>query len=494
MQRKRNCKLISVALALMTGLSAFPTAAAASNITLGKLDDGDIRWKYDARADTLTLTGEGDSVLYNLLGFLDSRDRHCEPDTIILNGIRTLNYRLYAHNIVFDKTVESFAEDAVPLAKESYEVDADNPWFADYAGGLYNKDLTYLYHVPSLQREVTIADTVETLDEYAIKFTSAVYIVIPWGTRVAEGSALDSLRRESEYEELYGQDREHFLYPYVILPDTLHTAGKLGYTSGMNFIYSEHFNFTDVSFGTLYPTDAARESDFDISEIYGRSAEYLARLGKSSIYDFYGITPESFITMGNKTYYFDTDCRMAVGQQIIDGALYLFDDYGALVREEDLSEANGLVYQDWKAYYYIDGVMQKSGWYQVDSDWYYLNDYGAGVVNCWRLKDGEYAYLGSDGKMKTNCWVEDYGNWYYVEEDGGRCTSTWKELNGHWYWFGGSGKAAESEWLQLDGKWYYFTESHEMARDYWIEEGSGWETKWYYVGPDGVWQPNPETD
>ena len=42
--------------------------------------------------------------------------------------------------------------------------------------------------------------------------------------------------------------------------------------------------------------------------------------------------------------------------------------------------------------------MQKSGWYQVDGDWYYLNDYGAGVVNCWRLKDGEYAYLGSDGK------------------------------------------------------------------------------------------------
>ena len=33
-----------------------------------------------------------------------------------------------------------------------------------------------------------------------------------------------------------------------------------------------------------------------------------------------------------------------------------------------------------------------------------------------------------------------------------------------------------------------------MARDYWIEEGSGWETKWYYVGPDGVLQPDPDTD
>ena len=78
-------------------------------------------------------------------------------------------------------------------------------------------------------------------------------------------------------------------------------------------------------------------------------------LGKVRSMTFTGITPESFITMGNKTYYFDADYRMAVGQQIIDGALYLFDDYGALVREEDLSEANGLVYQDWKAYYYIDG-------------------------------------------------------------------------------------------------------------------------------------------
>ena len=42
MQRKRNYKLISAALALMTGLSAFPTTAAASNITLGKLDDSEM--------------------------------------------------------------------------------------------------------------------------------------------------------------------------------------------------------------------------------------------------------------------------------------------------------------------------------------------------------------------------------------------------------------------------------------------------------------------
>ena len=58
--------------------------------------------------------------------------------------------------------------------------------------------------------------------------------------------------------------------------------------------------------------------------------------------------------------------------------------------------------------------MQKSGWYEADGDWYYLNDYGAGAVSCWRDgTDGKPRYLKSDGKMARNEWIEDYGNWYY---------------------------------------------------------------------------------
>ena len=80
----------------------------------------------------------------------------------------------------------------------------------------------------------------------------------------------------------------------------------------------------------------------------------------------------------------------------------------------------GLVYRGEKAYIYDDnGQMQKSGWYEADGDWHYLNGYGAGAVSCWRDgTDGSPRYLKADGKMARNEWIEDYGNWYYLGLDG----------------------------------------------------------------------------
>ena len=54
--------------------------------------------------------------------------------------------------------------------------------------------------------------------------------------------------------------------------------------------------------------------------------------------------------------------------------------------------------------------MQKSGWYEAEGDSFYLNDYGAGVVKCWRLgTDGKYRYLKADGRMAVKEWIVDYG-------------------------------------------------------------------------------------
>ena len=61
----------------------------------------------------------------------------------------------------------------------------------------------------------------------------------------------------------------------------------------------------------------------------------------------------------------------------------------------------GLQYISGKAYIFDEnGHMQKSGWYTVDGDYFYLNDNGAGVVSCWRLgEDGKYRYLKADGRI-----------------------------------------------------------------------------------------------
>ena len=82
---------------------------------------------------------------------------------------------------------------------------------------------------------------------------------------------------------------------------------------------------------------------------------------------------------------------MVTGTQTINGKTYTFDQNGVLQEDSEPASAAGLVYQDGKAYIYDeDGNMLRSGWYQAEGNWYYLNDYGAGVVKCWRLKDGKY--------------------------------------------------------------------------------------------------------
>lgn len=142
----------------------------------------------------------------------------------------------------------------------------------------------------------------------------------------------------------------------------------------------------------------------------------------------------------------------------------------------------GLYTSNGKNYIYdSSGKLLKSGWYQAENNWYYLNDSGAAVVNCWRLKDGKYCYLGADGKMETSRWVKDYDNWYYVDSTGARYESKWAKLDNVWYWFGGSGKMMADGWLKLaDGYWYYFDESGALLTNTTTPDG-------YRVDDDGRW-------
>ena len=502
--KKALPKIISALLlsSLLTVTFSNPVFAAE---TSGTLEDSEIRWNYNDKTNTLTLTGDGDSTLTSLRG-APSADR----DRINVEGIRQINCSLGADYIYLGEDVEVFREDEYgdgkvipPFATDAYEVDDDNPYFADYNGALYNKDLTYLYHVPSHQREVELADTLETLGSYSFYYTSARYIVIPWGTTVAEENALDYLRRDKDYYDTYGVND----YPYIIIPDTLRTIGQLSNSPLVRFIYSD--NYTDIPLATLYP----EQSDYELQATVSRwKDQFIEDLGFTSFYSFYDITASTFKTFGGKTYYFDENCKMATGTRTINGRTYTFDENGVLQGEtETTPAANGLVYRDGKAYIYDEnGNMLRSGWYQADGDWYYLNDYGAGVVNCWRVKDGNYVYLGSDGKMATNQWVQDYGDWYYVLADGTRYESTWARIGGSWYWFGGSGKMMSNGWLRLadgywyyfnpsgamatgwkyvGGQWYYLTGSGAMATNRWVQTGG----LWYYVGSDGAMLTNTTT-
>lgn len=372
----------------------------------------------------------------------------------------------FTDSIVFDSL--TLGKDVSSVQSEntrSYRVDEDNPYFTVYEGCLYSKDYKRLEKIPYGKDKQTIIYHPDTkiLSESVCRrlATSGSIAVIPWGITTVE------------------QGVSTVVYPA--------TVTNIGYVEREEYLYAwMPYN--------SYVREYAEARNGQTPDGGNRKADNIAQ----PWYSFYGIMANSWYTAANgKTYYFgeaagwggQKEPLMLTGTQVIDGKTYTFGEDGALQNQGDEFQPSGLIFQNGKAYYYENGVMQKSKWIQVSGNWYYLNDYGAGVVNCWRLKDGKYVYLGADGKMKTNCWVKDYGKWYYVKSDGSRYESSWAKIGGVWYWFGGSGKMAENQWLKLNGKWYYFSGSGAMEANKWLRS----EAYWYYLGSDGAMLTNTVT-
>ena len=170
-------------------------------------------------------------------------------------------------------------------------------------------------------------------------------------------------------------------------------------------------------------------------------------------------------------YYVGEDGKKFTGSQTIDGVAYQFDEDGVLV-----SGLIGLQYISGKAYIFDEnGHMQKSGWYTVDGDYFYLNDNGAGVVSCWRLgEDGKYRYLKADGRMAVNEWIVDYGDTYYVGEDGRKFTGT-QTIDGQTCIFDADGVLISDTIITglryIDGKAYIFDEAGVMCKSGWYTAG-----------------------
>ncbi len=185
------------------------------------------------------------------------------------------------------------------------------------------------------------------------------------------------------------------------------------------------------------------------------------------------------VTLNGVTYHFDLDgawMNMDDDQTTGPSSSGTSTDSDYTVRYDENGKAR--IYDE-------DGNQMRSGWYESDGEWYYINDYGASVVKCWRLKDGQYRYLKANGQMAHNEWIQDYGDWYYLKSDGTRYESSWATIGGHRYWFGGSGKMMADGWLTLaDGNTYYFYPDGHMASSETIDG--------HRVDENGVLQENTE--
>ena len=462
---------------------------------LGGTHPDGFSWDYEVASQKLTLSGKGVWPMVNsytnwapwtIIEFYS-----WPKEIIVQDGITSVPHSaLVCDTLRLGKDVQLTHIVTNRYITTAYIVDEKNPYYSTYQNCLYSKDFTTLYSVPGTATPA-FHSSLKTLAPYCIVEKIEKTLVLPWGVQSIECTTI--------------QDP-------VVLPDTV---TKLA--TGNNYIGSSNCAALVKYQQQMTSSTGGSVTLTDISQ-------------------YYNLVPNSFKTWGSKTYYFDANCKMVTGTQTINGKIYTFDENGVLQGEapaesgsssseagfvtengntyyyKDGKKVTGLQYIDSKAYYFgSDGIMQKSKWVQADGNWYYLNDYGAGVVSCWRIKDDHYVYLGSDGKMKTSCWVKDYDNWYYVKADGSRYESSWAKIGGVWYWFGGSGKMAANQWLKLaDGKWYYFYSSGAMASGQWVKSGGKWYyclgsgemaanrwvksgAYWYYLGSSGAMLTNTTT-
>lgn len=141
------------------------------------------------------------------------------------------------------------------------------------------------------------------------------------------------------------------------------------------------------------------------------------------------LTHAGLILVDGDYYYIDASCTAFVGtkkvyENLANGLLpagtYVFGSDGKMIRKDGLVEENG------KLHYYVDGALSHAGLILVDGDYYYIDSTGTAVTGekyisttlaNGLLPKGTYQF-GTDGKMvRKNGLIEENGKLYYYEND-----------------------------------------------------------------------------
>lgn len=128
-------------------------------------------------------------------------------------------------------------------------------------------------------------------------------------------------------------------------------------------------------------------------------------------------------------------------------------------------------------YYYRDFHGRKvTGWQEIEEDTYYFDE-NRTMVTGWQELDGSRYYFSGIGAMTTG-WETINDDRYYFQPDG-RMHTGWLEDNGNRYYLDSTG-AMTTGWLKLGSDTYYFSEDGTMT--------VGWKPLidgTYYFGSDG---------
>ena len=199
-----------------------------------------------------------------------------------------------------------------------------------------------------------------------------------------------------------------------------------------------------------------------------------------------------WISHSNRLYYVFPETGKQVGEAVIDGTPYVFDEFGVLQTgiytcedgtiagcAEDATPYTGFVTDETSqaTYYFNENGIAQTGFQTVDGATYYLGEDGVLRTGLTSIDDSVYDF-GTDGVMQTGLVTMEDGTVLFFGADGKQAMGL-QTVNGKTYYFSDLGMTVNAK-QTIDGKTYYFGADGSMQTGkVTLKDGS------YYFGENG---------
>ena len=175
-----------------------------------------------------------------------------------------------------------------------------------------------------------------------------------------------------------------------------------------------------------------------------------------------------WISHSNRLYYVFPETGKQVGEAVIDGTPYVFDEFGVLQTgiytcedgtiagcAEDATPYTGFVTDETSqaTYYFNENGIAQTGFQTVDGATYYLGEDGVLRTGLTSIDDSVYDF-GTDGVMQTGLVTMEDGTVLFFGADGKQAMGL-QTVDGKTYYFSDLGMAVNAK-QTIDGKTYYF--------------------------------------